>query len=74
MIIHMIIPTSQNAAVLFLDLQDDIVANSRTVSIDRLKRTTGALAKLAGLHRLPTCETWCGRWESNPHDVAIEGF
>jgi hypothetical protein len=17
---------------------------------------------------------WCGRWESNPHDVAIEGF
>ena len=19
-------------------------------------------------------EAWCGRWESNPHDVAIEGF
>ena len=19
-------------------------------------------------------EGWCGRWESNPHDVAIEGF
>jgi hypothetical protein len=17
---------------------------------------------------------WCGRWDSNPHDVAIEGF
>jgi hypothetical protein len=19
-------------------------------------------------------DMWCGRWESNPHDVAIEGF
>jgi hypothetical protein len=50
----MMIPTSHDAAVLFLDLQDDILANSRTVSIDRLKRTTGALAKLAALHHLPT--------------------
>jgi hypothetical protein len=19
-------------------------------------------------------EAWCGRWDTNPHDVAIEGF
>ena len=19
-------------------------------------------------------QMWCGRWDSNPHDVAIEGF
>jgi Isochorismatase family len=50
----MIVPICESAAVLFLDLQDEIVTNSRTVSIDRLKRTTGALAKLAGLHQLPT--------------------
>ena len=47
------IPTRDNAAVLFLDLQDDIVLNSRTVPIERLRRTTGALAKLAALHKLP---------------------
>jgi hypothetical protein len=22
----------------------------------------------------PTGLSWCGRWDSNPHDVAIEGF
>jgi hypothetical protein len=21
-----------------------------------------------------SCRVWCGRWDSNPHDVAIEGF
>ena len=47
------IPTRDNAAVLFLDLQAEIVKNSRTVSLDRLRRTAGALAKLAALHRLP---------------------
>jgi hypothetical protein len=47
-------PTRDNAAVLFLDLQDEIVKNSRTLPIERLRRTTGALAKLAALHKLPT--------------------
>jgi len=47
------IPTRENAAVLFLDLQDSIVANSRTVALDRLRRASGVLAKLAALHGLP---------------------
>ena len=46
-------PTRDNVAVLFLDLQDEIVKNSRTLSVERLRRTTGALAKLASLHKLP---------------------
>jgi hypothetical protein len=49
----MVIPTSDNAAVLFLDLQDEILKNSRTVSPKRLKTTAGVLAKLAALHGLP---------------------
>jgi hypothetical protein len=48
------LPTSENAAVLFLDLQEEIVKNSRTLPIERLRRTSGALAKLAKLHKLPT--------------------
>ena len=47
------IPTRENSAVLFLDLQDDIIKNSQTVSVDRLTKTAGALAKLASLHKLP---------------------
>jgi Isochorismatase family len=47
-------PTRENAAVLFLDLQDEIVRNSRTLPVERLRRITGALAKLAALHKLPT--------------------
>jgi hypothetical protein len=49
----MLIPTRDNAAVLFLDLQDEIVKNSRTLPLDRLSRCAGALAKLAALHKLP---------------------
>ncbi len=49
----MIIPSRDNAAILFLDLQEEIVKNSRTVSIDRLSRAAGGLAKLATLHGLP---------------------
>lgn len=45
--------TRENAAVLFLDLQDEIVKNSRTLTLERLRRTAGALAKLAALHHLP---------------------
>lgn len=47
------IPTRENAAVLFLDLQEEIVKNSRTVPLERLRRSSGALAKLAALHKLP---------------------
>jgi hypothetical protein len=46
-------PSRANAAVLFLDLQEEIVKNSRTVPLARLTRTSGALAKLAALHKLP---------------------
>lgn len=49
----MLIPTRENAAVLFLDLQEEIVKNSRTLPLARLTRSAGALAKLAALHGLP---------------------
>lgn len=49
----MALPTRNNTAVLFLDLQEEIVKNSRTVPVVRLQRTAGALAKLAALHNLP---------------------
>ena len=49
----MLIPPRENAAVLFLDLQEEIVKNSRTVPLERLRRTAGALAKLVALHKLP---------------------
>jgi len=47
-------PTLENAAILFLDLQDEIVKSSRTLPLERLRRVTGVLAKLAALHKLPT--------------------
>ena len=49
----MINPTVENAAVLFLDLQDEIMKNSRTQPPARLAKTSGALAKLTALHKLP---------------------
>ncbi|MGD0103994.1 MAG: isochorismatase family protein [Rhodopila sp.] len=48
------VPTRENAAVLFLDLQDEIVKNGHTLPVERLMRTAGALAKLCALHKLPT--------------------
>ena len=45
--------TREDIVVLFLDLQDEIVKNSRTVPAERLRVTAGALAKLAALHALP---------------------
>ena len=45
--------TRDDAAVIFLDLQDEIVKNGRTVVPERLTRTAGVLAKLATLHKLP---------------------
>jgi nicotinamidase-related amidase len=41
------------AAVLFLDLQIEIVKNSRTQPIDTIRSHAGALAQLAALHGLP---------------------
>lgn len=46
--------TADNVAVLFLDLQDDVVAGMKTIGRHRLRRTAGALAKLSALHGLPT--------------------
>jgi hypothetical protein len=48
------IPTRENVTVLFLDLQEEIVKNSRTLPLERLRRGSGALAKLAALHKLPS--------------------
>jgi nicotinamidase-related amidase len=50
----LLIPTRENAAVLFLDLQDDIITNSRTVPQAGLRRAAGVLARLAALHKLPS--------------------
>jgi hypothetical protein len=36
------------------------------LSMRWLKRKTLAMSQLGS--------DWCGRWDSNPHDVAIEGF
>jgi hypothetical protein len=47
------IPTRENAAILFLDLQEEIVKNSRTLPLERLTVAAGALAKLTALHQLP---------------------
>jgi hypothetical protein len=47
------IPARGNAVMLFLDLQQEIAGASRTVSLERLRRTSGVLARLATLHGLP---------------------
>jgi nicotinamidase-related amidase len=49
----MLIPTKDNAAILFLDLQEEIVKNSRTRTIPQLALAAGGLAKLASLHKIP---------------------
>jgi hypothetical protein len=49
----MVIPSRENAAIMFLDLQDEIVKHSNTVAIGRLVQMAGALAELASLHHLP---------------------
>jgi hypothetical protein len=46
-----LVPSAATAAVLFLDLQEEIVKNNRTC--DGLAVHAGALAKLAALHALP---------------------
>jgi hypothetical protein len=47
------IPTRDNAAILFLDLQAEIVTNSRTRTVAQLRLAATALAQLAKLHNLP---------------------
>ncbi|MBD5635410.1 MAG: cysteine hydrolase [Candidatus Eremiobacteraeota bacterium] len=47
------LPTRANVAVIFLDLQSEIVALGRTVPLPRLRLRAGVLAKLAALHALP---------------------
>ncbi len=49
----MLIPTRDNSAILFLDLQEEIVKNSRTRTVPRLELAAAGLAKLAALHGIP---------------------
>jgi nicotinamidase-related amidase len=49
----MLIPTKENSAILFLDLQEEIVKNSRTRSVSQLELAASGLAKLAALHGIP---------------------
>jgi nicotinamidase-related amidase len=49
----MLIPTKDNSAILFLDLQEEIVTNSRTRTFPQLERAASGLAKLAALHEIP---------------------
>jgi len=49
----MLIPTRDNSAILFLDLQDEIVRNSRTRPLPQLEAAASGLARLAALHRIP---------------------
>jgi nicotinamidase-related amidase len=47
------IPTRDDAAILFLDLQEEIVKNSRTRTVEELERAAAGLARLAALHGIP---------------------
>ena len=49
----MVIPNRDNSAVLFLDLQEEIVKNSRTRSVQQLDLAATSLARLVALHHLP---------------------
>ena len=42
-----------DAAVLFLDLQENIVPNSKTSNVPQLRHRAVVLSKLAALHKLP---------------------
>lgn len=45
--------TADNAAILFLDLQEQTIAGEKTTGRHKLRRAATALAKLAALHGLP---------------------
>jgi hypothetical protein len=42
----LLLPTRSNAAVLFLDMQEGIVPNGRTMPLERLRARAVALAQL----------------------------
>ncbi len=47
------LPTAANTAVVFLDLQTEIIKNSITVKGKRVARAAAIVAKLAALHEIP---------------------
>jgi len=49
----MLIPTKDNAAILFLDLQKEIIKSSHTRAVPKLELAASGLAKLAALHQIP---------------------
>ncbi len=49
----MLIPNRENSAILFLDLQEQIIMNSRTRTAAQLEVAASGLAKLAALHGVP---------------------
>jgi hypothetical protein len=49
----MTVPTKDDAAILFLDLQAEIVKNSRTRTPAQLEMAASGLARLAALHEIP---------------------
>jgi nicotinamidase-related amidase len=51
--VRMLIPTKDNAAILFLDLQEEIVKVSRTRAVPQIELAASGLAKLAALHKIP---------------------
>ncbi len=59
-----------SAAVLFLDLQDEIVKNSRTVAFETLGPRIVMLAKLATIHHLPAFISCVAQAGSLVADVA----
>ncbi len=68
-------PLRASAAIVFLDLQDEIVKNSRTNPVASLRSHAGSLAKLAALHRLPVFASSVGvggAYLSEIHDALPE--
>ncbi len=49
----MMIPNRENSAIIFLDLQEEIIRNSRTRSAAQLDLAASSLARLAALHAIP---------------------
>lgn len=47
------IPSRDNAVVLFLDLQAEIAPHSATLAPDKIRAAAGVLARLTALHKLP---------------------
>lgn len=67
----MTLATPGNAAVLFLDLQDEILKNARTQPAERVTRAAGVLAKLAAQRGLPAFLSAVG--PGGPFSPAVTG-